>query len=345
MDLQDAVLGDRLLGWQEANVGRPAAATACLRVALVRQDPVQPRLEAVGVAKGWKIAPRTHERGLHRVLGQVGVAEDPRCDRHAAVAHLPREGVERFLVTTLRQVHELSLQRMPHSPIAMPGQQNDARGGVKGSISAARRPRELEPLRAQSLVPLGPRAPLGRPQAGCEGALPWRAEPGHDLASTVSQDDHWGARPRRRRTIQPRRRSSFTRSRSAITFGRVVWCTTRSPAQGRPSSRPKPLAGAVSRWRSIRATSRSTSSAGSGSGAGRRSRSMGERTYRRWNATNAAARISRRTNAPVTTTIEIMPMAQILALRRLWSVSSFNTIGSWWVGRYQALAPTGARRW
>src|SRR5436190_10148246 len=145
MDRQDAVLGDRLLGWQEANVGRPAAATACLRVALVRQDPVQPRLEAVGVAKGWKIAPRTHERGLHRVLGQVGVAEDPRCDRHAAVAHLPREGVERFLVTTLRQVHELSPQRMPHFPIAMTGQQNDARGGVKGSISATRRPRTDPP--------------------------------------------------------------------------------------------------------------------------------------------------------------------------------------------------------
>ena len=62
---------------------------------------------------------------------------------------------------------------------------------------------------------------------------------------------------------------------------------------------------------------------------------MGERTYRRWNATNAAARISRRTNAPVTTTIEMMPMAQILGLRRLCSVSSFNTIGSWWVGRYE----------
>ena len=40
------------------------------------------------------------------------------------------------------------------------------------------------------LVPLEPRALLGRPQDGRQGALPGLARPGHDLAGPQPQDDH-----------------------------------------------------------------------------------------------------------------------------------------------------------
>src|SRR5689334_13238028 len=97
MDGEDAVLGDRLSQGQEADVGRPAPLTAGFGVALVRQDPMQPWLEAIGVAKRPEIAPGTYEGGLDGVLREVGVAEDPRGDRHAVIAHQAREGVERLL--------------------------------------------------------------------------------------------------------------------------------------------------------------------------------------------------------------------------------------------------------
>ena len=73
---------------------RPSTATPGLGVALVGQDPMEPGLEAVGVAQRSKLAPGRDERGLHRVLGQVGIAQDPVRDGHAPVADRACEGVE-----------------------------------------------------------------------------------------------------------------------------------------------------------------------------------------------------------------------------------------------------------
>src|SRR5262245_52482705 len=70
---------------------------------------MEPGLEAARVAKRSQVAPGNDERRLHRVLGQVDVAKDPRRDRHALVADHAGKGVEGLLVALLRSVHELVL--------------------------------------------------------------------------------------------------------------------------------------------------------------------------------------------------------------------------------------------
>ena len=93
-------------------------ATPGLGVALVGQDPMEPGLEAVGIAKRSQLAPGDDERGLHRVLGQVGVAQDPARDRHAPIADHAGKGVEGLVVAPLRLVHERSMH--PFSPSLRP---------------------------------------------------------------------------------------------------------------------------------------------------------------------------------------------------------------------------------
>ena len=91
MDRANGVLGGRVHGRQEADVCRPAPATPRLGIALVSQDSMQPRLEAVDVAQRPQLTPGSDERGLHGVFGQIEVAEDPRGDGHAAVPHTTRQ--------------------------------------------------------------------------------------------------------------------------------------------------------------------------------------------------------------------------------------------------------------
>ena len=62
---------------------------------------MQPGFEAIGVAQRSELPPGEDERGLDRVLGQVGVAQDPERDRHAVVADRAGEGVEGLSVAPL----------------------------------------------------------------------------------------------------------------------------------------------------------------------------------------------------------------------------------------------------
>ena len=91
---------------QDPDVRRPATATPGLGVALVGQDPVEPGFEAIGISQRPQLTPRHDERSLDRVLGEVGVAQDPERDRHAPVADRASQGVEGLLVALLRAVHE-----------------------------------------------------------------------------------------------------------------------------------------------------------------------------------------------------------------------------------------------
>ena len=75
-------------------------ATPGLGVALVGQDPMEPGLEAIGIAERSKLAPGDDEGRLNGVLGQVGVAQDPARDRHAPIADHAGEGVEGLLVAS-----------------------------------------------------------------------------------------------------------------------------------------------------------------------------------------------------------------------------------------------------
>jgi amidohydrolase len=135
MNRDNAVLGGRVHGGQEADVRRPAPATPRLGIALVRQDPMQPGLETVAVAQRPELAPRSNERGLYGVFGEIEVAQDPNGDGHAAVTDLAGQGVERRLIAMFRQLHERSLQLMPQIRMVTESQGNDARTGPKGSIS------------------------------------------------------------------------------------------------------------------------------------------------------------------------------------------------------------------
>jgi hypothetical protein len=70
---------------------------------------MEPWFEAIWIAKRAELAPRREERGLDRVLCQVGVAQDPTCDRHASIAGHAGEGVEGLSIAALRLVDEDSL--------------------------------------------------------------------------------------------------------------------------------------------------------------------------------------------------------------------------------------------
>ena len=94
--------------WQHADVCAHAAPTPGLGVALMRQDPVQPRFEGVGVAQRPELTPGSDERGLHRVISHVGVTQDPVRNRHAPIADRAGEGIEGLSVAPFRAVNERS---------------------------------------------------------------------------------------------------------------------------------------------------------------------------------------------------------------------------------------------
>ena len=70
---------------------------------------MEPGFEAIGVTKRPQLAPRHDEGRLDGVLGEVGVSEDPGCDRHAPIADHAGKGVEGLFVALRRLVHELSV--------------------------------------------------------------------------------------------------------------------------------------------------------------------------------------------------------------------------------------------
>ena len=74
---------------------------------------MEPRLEPVGVAQRREVPPHVDEGHLDRVLGEVGVAQDPMGDEDAAVADLTYEGAEGLLVALSRLVHDRSQHPLP----------------------------------------------------------------------------------------------------------------------------------------------------------------------------------------------------------------------------------------
>jgi len=93
VDSEELARLGRLLDRKDADVRRPATVAPGLGVALVGQDPMEPGLEAVGIAQRAKLAPGRDQRGLHRVVRQVGIAQDPVRNRHASIADRAGKGV------------------------------------------------------------------------------------------------------------------------------------------------------------------------------------------------------------------------------------------------------------
>jgi len=98
---------------EQDHVGRVVPATPGLGIADIDEDPVEPRLEAVGVAEGRELLPCLDEGQLDRVLGEVGITQDPVRDEDAAVADDANQGAEGLLVAMPRLFDECSQHSVP----------------------------------------------------------------------------------------------------------------------------------------------------------------------------------------------------------------------------------------
>jgi hypothetical protein len=79
------------------------------RVARMNDEPVEPGVEASGVAERGQVAPGADERLLGRVLGAVVIAQNPVGKGVAAVDGRRREGREGVKIPALRPLDELDL--------------------------------------------------------------------------------------------------------------------------------------------------------------------------------------------------------------------------------------------
>ena len=113
VDPEKLVDGGRCVRLEQDDIGREVPAPSRLGVAGVDEDPVEPCLEPIEVAQGGEVPPDLDEGYLDRVLGEVGVAQDPMGDEDAAVADLTNQGAEGLLVALPRLVHDRSEHRVP----------------------------------------------------------------------------------------------------------------------------------------------------------------------------------------------------------------------------------------
>ena len=90
-------------------MGIPAPTPVGLDVAGPDEDPGQPRLEPIGVAKRREVAPGVDEGDLDRVLGSIEIAQDPIRNRDESIAGDGHQAGVRVLVTFDRQLDECSI--------------------------------------------------------------------------------------------------------------------------------------------------------------------------------------------------------------------------------------------
>ena len=87
---------------QETDVRFVPPPAAGLIVAGVHEKATEPCVEPPGIAQGRQIAPRAHERFLHRVLRSPAVTQDERCGRVQVVEAPGGQGRERFAIASGR---------------------------------------------------------------------------------------------------------------------------------------------------------------------------------------------------------------------------------------------------
>ena len=97
------------IGRKETDVRRPAAGPASLGVAGAHEEPVRPGVKARRVAELRKVSPDGQQRLLARILGKVGVAQDPERHRVESVARGDGEAREGLLVPVLRPSDQLGI--------------------------------------------------------------------------------------------------------------------------------------------------------------------------------------------------------------------------------------------
>ena len=135
---------------------------------------MEPRLEPIEVAQGGELPPHLDEGHLDRVLGEVGVAQDPMRDEDAAVADLTNQGAEDLLVDLTNQGAEgllVALPRLVHDRSQHPlPPVFDAGAAPSTSMSvgvvAIVRYRRLETARDRTTCRFGTLRPEHRSHAG-----------------------------------------------------------------------------------------------------------------------------------------------------------------------------------
>jgi len=126
IDDRAQILPGRRIGRQDVEVGRPLPGPASLGVAGADEEPVRPGVKARRVAELRKVPPDGEQRLLRRVLGEVGVAQDPVRHRVEAVARADGEAREGLLVTVLRPSDQLGIHA--RSALAAPDQVGHSQG-------------------------------------------------------------------------------------------------------------------------------------------------------------------------------------------------------------------------
>ncbi len=108
VDRQERVGVGRSIRLEQHDIGREVPSASRFGIAGVDEDAMEPRIEPIEVSQGRKLPPHLDEGHLDRVLGEVGVAQDPMRDVDAAVADLTNDGGEGLLVALSRSVHAVA---------------------------------------------------------------------------------------------------------------------------------------------------------------------------------------------------------------------------------------------
>src|SRR5262245_37482269 len=98
-------------GGQLDVASRLRSTAARLPMTGVHEEPMQPGLEALGVAQPADMPPCGDERLLGRILGSRLVVEDQPGDHEEAAGRLARQLAERVVVAAHRPLHENPLHR------------------------------------------------------------------------------------------------------------------------------------------------------------------------------------------------------------------------------------------
>ena len=102
---------------QQAQVRRPLSSPATLGVAGAHEDPVRPGVKARRVAELADVPPDAQQRLLRRILGEIGVTQDPVCHRMEPIAHGDSEAREGLLIAMLHSNHEFGIHHpSPSAP-------------------------------------------------------------------------------------------------------------------------------------------------------------------------------------------------------------------------------------
>src|SRR4051812_14709161 len=107
---------------KDSNVGVPRSRAACLGIAGVDQEALQPGVETVRIAEARQLTPGDHQRLLYGVLGPSDVPQDPSGDPHQPVAARPDKDGECLPVPVLCLLDEVSIHEIgpPWRPSGTP---------------------------------------------------------------------------------------------------------------------------------------------------------------------------------------------------------------------------------